>query len=220
MTNAIAEKEQTMEEQLRANINAIEIITVTDAATFAAAGERVKSLTEIEKKVTGYWAGLKEAAHKTWKGIVSKEKDMLDPLGKKKDEQKQLAKAWFDAEEKKRIEAERVAQEAARKQAEGEALEQAVAVEQSGDKDVAEAIISAPVVAPQVVVPTTVPKGYGGMTQKYYSATVTDIKALARAVLAGQVPEMAIIGNETFLNTQARSLKETMNWPGVKVNVK
>jgi hypothetical protein len=220
MTNAIAEKEQTMEEDLRASIKSFQIVEVTDAASFKEAGERDKKLTELKNKWSDYWAKIKKSAHETWKGIVAKEKDILDIADEKKTSQKQLAKAWFDAEEKKRIEAERAAQEAARKQAEEDALAQAVAAEQSGDKEEAEAIISAPVVAPQVVVPTTVPKGYGGVTPKYYNAALTGIKALARPPPAGEGPEKAIMGNDTFLNAQARMLKETMNWPGVKVNVR
>jgi hypothetical protein len=220
MTNDLMEKKGTLEDELRSNINAIEVVQVLDAESFAAAGERVKTLTEIEKKVTGYWASLKEAAHKTWKGVVAKEKDMLDPLAKKKDEQKLLAKKWADAEEAKRREEERKAQEIAQKQADDEALARAADLEKNGEKEEAEAIISAPVPVAQVVVPSSVPKGYGGMTTKYYSAVVTDIKALAKAVLEGKVPAMAIQGNETFLNAQARQLKETMAYPGVKVNVR
>lgn len=214
-------EDKAVEQALRAKIEAIEVIDVVDAATFEAAGENKKGMVAVQKAWKGYWEPLRVAARSVVDMILEK-RDTLDTIiEKKKEDQTGKAKAWFDAEEKKRLEAERVAQEAARKQAEDDAIAAAEALEKQGTPEAkaeAEAIIAAPPPVPQVVVKSTVPKGYGGMTQKYYSATVTDIKALARAVLAGTVPVQAIKGDDVFLNNQARMLKLTMNWPGVKVN--
>lgn len=218
---AVQEKPQTsLEEELRSSINSIALIQVVDADSFARAGELKKNIVVMEKRIADYWSPLKDSAHKTWKGLVAKEKEMLDPLAKKKEEQVQIAKKWADEEERKRQEAERQAQEAARKQAEDEALAQAEALEKEGRKEEAEAVVAAPVPVPQVVVRSEVPKGYGGMTTKYYSATVTDIMALAKGVVAGTVPIQAIQGNDVFLNAQARAMKEALRYPGVKVNVR
>lgn len=210
----------SVEESLRAAIRSFEVISVVDAESFSEAGERDKKLTELKNGWSAYWENIKKSAHATWKGIVAKEKDVLDIADQKKAEQKKLAMTWFEAEEKKRLAAERIAQEAARKQAEDEALARAEALEKDGNKEEAAAVIAEPMNVPQVVVKSSVPAGYGKMTQKHYSATVTDIKALARAVLDGKVPSMAIVGNDVFLNSQARMMKETMNYPGVVVNVK
>lgn len=214
---AIATKGADVEKTLLARIESIGIVKVVDAVTFAQAGENIKAIVEVEKAWSGYWASIKESAHKTWKGIVAKEKGPLDATEKKKNDQKIEAKVWFDAEEKKRKEAERIAQEKAQKEADDAALAAAADLEAQGDSAGAEEVISNPPPAPQVIVPTSVPSGYGGMTTKYYSAVVTDIKALAKAVLENKVPLQAIQGNEVFLNGQARMLKKTMNWPGVLV---
>lgn len=212
--------QQTLEEQMRSSINSMALIEVTDAASFESAGERTKAIISLEKKVAEYWGPLKDSAHKTWKGLCSKEKEMLDPLAKKKEDQKQIAKKWFDEQERKRLEDERKAQEAARKIAEDAALAQAEALEKEGRKAEAEAVLGSPAPAPQVIVPSVVPKGYGGMTQKYYSAEVVDLMALAKAVVAGTIPVQAIQGNEVFLNAQARALKEAFSYPGVKLNIR
>lgn len=216
------EKQDTnaIEQDLRGKINAIALIEVVDAATFEAAGANVKAITAVEKSWEAYWEPLREAARATLDGILGKKKGPLDLLGKRKDEQKAKMKAWADAEEIKRKEAERVAQEAARKLAEDQALADAAELEKRGDKAGAEAVLANPTPAPQVVQPTVVPKGFGTSLRKFYSAEVTDIMALARAVLAKEVPAQALAGNIPFLNAQAILLKETMKWPGVKVNVR
>lgn len=213
-------EDKAVEQALRKQIESFQVIPVTDAASFESAGENKKGMVAVQKAWKGYWEPLRVAARSVVDMILEK-RDTLDTIiEKKKEEQTATAKKWADEEERKRLEAERKAQEASRKQAEDEALALAVELEKNGDKEEAEAIIKAPVPVAQVIVPKTVPKGYGGMTQKYYSATVTDIKALAKAVLDGKVPAMAIMGNETFLNAQARQLKETMAYPGVQVNVR
>jgi hypothetical protein len=227
MTPATAELEviepetkKSVEEVLRDKINTFKIVPVTDAVSFKQADENIKTLNEMKNWWEGSWAKIKKSAHETWKGIVEKEKFGLDSIESKKVEQRSIAKAWADEQERIRIAAERKAQEAARKQAEDEALALATQLEKDGDKEQAAAVISAPVPVPQVVVKSSVPAGCGKMTQKHYSATVTDIKALAKAVLEGKVPEMAIVGNDVFLNSQARMMKESMNYPGVTVNIR
>lgn len=209
-----------IEAALKAKANAIAIVEVVDAETFEKASEIDRELGEIKKSWEGYWEKIKKSAHETWKGIVAKEKALVDIVDKKKLDQKASAKRWADAEEAKRREAQRLADEKARKEAEDAALSAAAELEAQGDKEGAESVLSAPVPVAAPVVQSSVPKGFGGMTQKYFSAEVFDVKALARAVLAGQVPVQAIKGDEVFLNAQARMLKETMNWPGVKVKVR
>lgn len=218
MSNEIVQK-QSVEEEMRGNINGLAVIEVVDAETFALADERRKAIVALEKRIVDYWKGIKESAYKTWKGLCLKETEMLEPLARKKEEQRLLANKWADDQEKWRREEERKAQEAAKKQADEDAIKTAEELDSQGYKEEAEAVLGN-VQAPQVVVPTSVPSGHGQMTKKYYSAKVVNIKVLARAVLDGKVPEVAIQGNETFLNNQARIMKETLNYPGVAVVVR
>lgn len=209
-----------IEAALKARANAIVLVKVVDAETFEQASATDKELREVKKSWEGYWEKIKKSAHETWKGIVSKEKALLDIVEKKQGEQKALAKVWADEEERKRVAAQKEADEKARKEAEDAQLLAAQELEAQGDKEGADAVLDAPPPIAAPVVTKTVPAGHGGMIQKYYSASVVDIKALAKAVLEGKVPVQAIQGNEVFLNGQARMLKETMSWPGVKVSVR
>jgi chromosome segregation ATPase len=127
-----------------------------------------------------------------------------------------------EADRKARAEAEeerkRQQEEAARKREEAKAaeeagnLEQAAELEQQAENTEAVAeMITAPVVSIEK------PKASGVNVRKTYKARVTDLKALLQAVIEGKVPEMAVQVNETFLNGQARAMKESMKYPGVEV---
>jgi hypothetical protein len=214
-------EDKEIENALRKQIEAIQVIEVVDPASFEAAAENKKGMVAIQKAWTGYWEPLRVAASAI-KDMILEKRDTLDKdIEKKKLSQVAKAKAWADAEEKKRADAERAAQAEAKRIADEEALAAAIALEKEGTPEAkaeAEAIMKAPPPPPQVILKSVVPKGNGGMLTKRYDTTVHDIKALARAVLAGQVPVQSIQGNDVFLNGQARMLKKTMNYPGVTVN--
>lgn len=208
------------EQGLQESISSIALVKVVDAETHKQATENCRSVVAIEKKVGEYWDPLCDGAHKNWKALVAKRKEFLDPLEALKKAQSAGMKTWEREQEAKRLEAERAAQEIARKQAEDEAIAAAAALEKQGTPEAkaeAEAIMAAPVEIPQVVVKSVVPKGGGSFTRDNWKAEGTNIKALARAVLAGQVPEQSITFNMVFLGQQARSLKNSMVWPGVRV---
>lgn len=209
----------TLEEEMRDSINSLSLVVVTDPETAKAADERRKHIVNLEKRVAEYWGPIKTSAHKTWKGLCAKEAEMLEPLAVKKAKQIVLAKTWAEEQEKIRREAEEKAQAEAKRLAEEEALKTAEELEKGGMKVEAEEVIGN-IEVPQVTVQTSVPSGLGQMLKNNYSAQVTDIMALAKAVIEGKVPVMAIQGNDVFLNGQARMLKETMKWPGVRVNVR
>jgi hypothetical protein len=214
------ENDPHQEQGLQESIHSIALVKVVDADTHKQATENCKAVVAIEKRVGEYWDPLCDGAHKNWKALVAKRKEFLDPLEAIKKAQSADMKAWEREQEAKRLEAERLAQEIARKQAEDEAIAAAAALEKQGTPEAkaeAEKIMAAPVDIPQVVVKSVVPKGGGSFTRDNWKAEVTNIKALARAVLAGQVPEQALMGNTVFLGQQARSLKKGMAWPGVRV---
>lgn len=52
-----------------------------------------------------------------------------------------------------------------------------------------------------------------------YEGEVHDFMALLKAIVKGDVPETAAEPNMVLIRQQARSLKELLNWPGVRVKV-
>jgi uncharacterized membrane protein YqiK len=71
----------------------------------------------------------------------------------------------------------------------------------------AQLVIAAPV--------ATMAKIAGTSTQVRWNATVRDFKTLVDAVAKGSVPIEALLPNETFLNNQAKALKDNLQYPGV-----
>jgi len=148
--------------------------------------------------------------------ILEDERNWLKPLEEEKEKKVSAMQIWFDEQARIRRAEQARLEEEARKAAEEATLEQAMALEKNGHREEAEAVIAAPVVAPAVYVPPTVPKGMGQFMRKNWGAEVTDLMALVKAVAAGTVPIQAIEANTVFLNQQARALKSALQYPGVR----
>lgn len=87
-------------------------------------------------------------AHASWKSSVALRDKYLTPLEEGRKILKQKMIAFTDSQEKIRQDAQRKADQEARARAEQDALEAAVAAEQLGDQETAEAIISEPIYVP------------------------------------------------------------------------
>jgi hypothetical protein len=129
---------------------------------------------------------------------------------------------YQDVQRRARMEAERVAREAAQKEQrrlDALAMERASRAEKKGDLAKAEAILEAvPVVVPPPVVAVPDPPAVKGLTTKsYWRHEVTDFAALVTACAAGEVPLEALLPNDKLLGQTARALKTAMRWPGVRV---
>ena len=106
----------------------------------------------------------------------------------------------------------------AEKEAEERRLADALAAEAEGDLEEAEAILDeVPAFVPPPIVSRTVQTGNGIIERETWHFQVDNLKALVGAVSAGKIPLNAILANTVFLGQQARSLKGSMDYPGVKV---
>lgn len=210
----VAEKD--LEKEIAPVLSVAREIVVKDSATYEMAGQSVKELTSLEKKIKEFWAPEKEMASKLHKSLVAKEKAMLDPVGVEKSAKVSSMRAWQDEQERARRAAQALAEAEAKKRAEEAALAHAVALEAAGDKAGSEAVLSAPVVAPPVYIPPTTPTGYGQFTKKTWKADVFDLMALVKAIAAGTAPIQSVQADTVFLNQQARALKSAMNISGVR----
>jgi hypothetical protein len=116
-------------------------IVVTSEETKANAMEFVKVIRNTRDKVVGYWSEPKQSAHKSWKAIVAKEKEMLDRL----DEAEKLVKGklndYVRAQERvleaqqsklaetRRLEAEKLLAEAVEMEKTGDVIGSAIAMQ-------------------------------------------------------------------------------------------
>ena len=148
---------------------------------------------------------------------------------------------WADYLEAERRKAEAEAEEARRKEA--EKLEaKADKAEEKGKFEMADALReqASTTVATSVAVTAPVPEAKGVHTRKIYGAKITDATALLHAAVAQSilgrcgydagtvmqyltesaskgVPNTVAIVDEKLVNKMASTLKDALDWPGVKV---
>lgn len=198
--NDIESKAAELEKEIVPSLALAREIVVTSPRTYEIAGNTLKDLTAIEKRIAAYWESDVATAHKLHRSLVAKREAMLGPVGEIKKALVVDMKRWADDQERERREAQARAEADARRRAEAESAVTEVAV------------------APDpVVVPKTVPSGFGTYTRKTWRAEVVDVAAFIKAVADGRIPVAAIEPNTAFLNNQARAMRSTMNYPGVRV---
>ena len=96
-------------------------------------------------------------------------------------------------------------------------LQAAMEAEKAGQKEAAEQILEAPIVEPVIVTHKEVPKMKGGPVYRtIWDAEIINFKELVKGVVDNKVSINALSPNTVFLGAQARSLKDTMNFPGVR----
>jgi hypothetical protein len=144
-------------------------------------------------------------------------KELQDARLNKSTGLKQRCISWDTEQERLRREEQRRLEEEARKRAEDEQIAAALQAEADGDKESAQAILDEPVFVPPVVVPKA-PVQPSRLTagRENWTAEVTDLPALVRAVAAGTASLSYIQPDLVALNQIARAQKSTMTIPGVR----
>jgi hypothetical protein len=232
-----------LQQQGTSMVEQIKAMTVTDADTYARAGEMVKTISVYIKKVGEVLDPIVEAAHHAHKVAVKQRNDLIQPaegakrslgqrMGTYDAEQARIRREAEEAarRDRERLEAEartraEVEQKRLQQEAETHRLEEAAALEAKGDTEAAvrliEEPIPAPIVAPAPVFvpappPPPAPKVEGISHTVRWSAEITNVMELIQAVGAGKQPVTLVEPNMVALNTMARALKGAMKVPGVK----
>lgn len=152
-------------------------VEITNDAGFAFAGELTKQIKQMQKKVKDYWEPLRLSAKKAYDDVLSKKKEMMDPLeGAEKILKKKIGAYTMEQERKARE-----AEELRRREAEAEMnrkLEEAAEAEARGDDMGADfAMAEAEVYdnyAATVRVEAQTPKTKGVTTSKTWRITAID----------------------------------------------
>lgn len=188
-------------------------LTVTDAATHAAALGAIRDIALLKRGIEDRLKPAVDAAHKAHKAMTALRADLTAPLDQARDIIERKAAAYAaEARAKADAEARRLAAEAAAKAQEMQ-LADAVRFAAAGDDATAAAILDEPIIAPVVVVaPEVAAASAGASERKTYAAEVYDLAAL---VASGRAE--FLLPNMPALNALARSLKGAMSIPGVRV---
>jgi hypothetical protein len=193
-------------------------ILVVDQRTHDDAAELHIAIRELRKKVDEHYDPLIKQAFATHRAAIAAKDTVDKPLEQAQRIIKPKVIAFEQDQERIRRELERTAQEEARRREEEARLALAVqAEEMQAAPEVVEEILSRPM---PTIAPTVAPiyqKTKGFTSRENWSAEVTDIKALCRAVADRTASENLVMGNGPALNQMARAMKQSFNVPGCRV---
>jgi hypothetical protein len=211
----LEKKATTQATTLKAKVDALQVI---DQASYDLANQINKEAYDGKKAFHVWFDVLDEASKAQRKATIAQGKVIDDPFdyiiqttasrkGKWRREQEAIAA-------QKQAEADTIA----RKKAEDKQLEEAELLQSMGMNEAAEeALVAEPVIERTVIEAPA--KAAGTVLRDYYSAEVTDLMALVKAVAAGQAPLEAVEANMPYLNGKARLEKGGMKVPGVRAVV-
>lgn len=209
-TTEVETKAMTIVDQAKA-------VKVTDSQTYTAAGMLWKTIGDMIKEVKDTFDPICDAAHRAHKAAVEKRSKYLDPLTTAQKSVKGLMSAWDAEQERIRQAEQRRLEEIARKEAEEQALLEAIAAEEEAKRNgatkeeaaqEATAIMEEPVYVAPVVIPKAVPKMQGGPIYR----TIWK----ARIVNDSLIPRQYLSVDMVKINGVVRSLKGQTNIPGVE----
>jgi hypothetical protein len=207
-------------------------ITVTSQATYTSAATFLKRVKDAQIKLKGKKDGMVRPINQGLKAIRDLFRQPEDELAEAESlVKRQLLGYEAEQEELRREEQRKLDLIAAREREDKErrareAEEKARAEREAGNARKADQLqakadllaeASAAVVAP--IVQREPPRIAGIASRETWSAVVLDLKALVKAIAAGEVPTLAVLPNQPFLNTQARALKRELAYPGVRAVV-
>jgi hypothetical protein len=193
-------------------------LDIVDNSSMQQGAEILREIKTVRKRLKDVFKPVVDA-QKAALDVTRNEFKKYDvPLKMSEDKLKSGIGRFQVEQERERQVAEAKLQEAARKQAEEVKLQQASAAEAAGNKEAADIILEQEVVVPTVKVEAT--KAEGVSTREAWSAEVVDLMALAKAVVAGEVPVEYIQGNDKMLNAMARAQKSAFKVAGVKATMK
>lgn len=205
---SVEQKALTLPEKAR-------MIVVLDQVTFKSACEFREVIKAIQKEINEAFDPIISKAFASHKEACNQKKKAEAPLVEAKGIIEPNISQYLAEMERIRKKEEARLTEIARKAEEEAKLAEAAAFEAVGDKDVAEEIINEPIrVAPVVLPKANLNSGVN--MRETWSAEVVSLPNLLKGIIAGIVPIQAVEANMTVLNAQARTLKEGLNWPGVR----
>jgi hypothetical protein len=198
---------------LTAQVKTLKIITNEDRT---AAEDMLQNAKTLEDQIFAYLDPPRAKAYEDYQYHKARLDAAINPVKDARKTLKQLCVSFDQEQERIRREEQARLEAEARKRAEDEALASAAQAEAEGDTATAEAIISEPVQIAPVVAPRTAPapsRLSAGRT--IWSAEVTNLMALVKAIADGKQSITLIEANIPALNKMATALKSSMNIPGV-----
>jgi hypothetical protein len=216
-------------------------LRVTDAKSYAEAGEQLKYLAQCQELATGFLDPIRACLLKPYQQAQQFLKAATDPFALATNHVKRQRMTWADEQERirqaeqDRLRREQEAKAEEERKARGEqmtlnAVDEALA---SGDVATAEKLVAEPIQAPGEYIPpvhveSVVPETKGLSKRKNWKAEVVSLEDLVLSIaegicslrdgkgLQGHAPLTFIEINQTAINQAAKSQEKAMSYPGLK----
>lgn len=201
----------------RADIIALDAITITDAATFEAAGLALQKVNGEAKRLDDHRKMLVAPLLDAKRAIDAAFQESIQPREEAVAKAKRSIATYTEQERRARLEAERLQREAAAAEAARLRAESEAAMAK-GDLDTAvERNFEAEMVA-QPIAPVQVARVSGISTRTTWSAEVADKVALIKAAAANpEAYAQYLAPDEKAIGAAVRAQKERFNVPGITV---
>jgi hypothetical protein len=186
-------------------------VRITDQESYNAAAELLIAIADLKKQIVEYNADPKKSAYDTWKLICSREKRGLDPLAEGEQILKRIMGTFVQEQERLRLEAQRKADEEARRKEEEARLSLAVEAEQYGaPEETIQEIVNTPMTVQRNVVPSQFakPAGIGTSHKPVYKWELVN---------KSQVPEEYKMIDSVKINGIIRAMGNTHPIPGIRI---
>lgn len=191
-------------------------LLIEDTGSYGSACEFLKGIKALRAEIADTFEPHIKRAHESHRALLKEKADAEALLVEAERIAKAALVAWEQDQEQQRRREQARLQAQLQREEEERRLADAVAAEEAGEVDVAEALIAAPIVAPVVAVAPMTPKVSGITYRETWSATVTDLSALVKFVATHPQFAGLLSANMLALNAQARSLKGQLQIPGVE----
>jgi len=214
-TTALEAQAKTKAATLKARVEALAVV---DQASYDLAQQINEEATREKKAFHVWFDPIDEASKLQRKTTIAQGKAIDDPLDFIIDTTGSRSAKWMREQQAIAAKKQAEADEIARKKAEDKQFEEAELLSSLGLHEAAdEAMDAAPVIERTIVAAPQ--KAQGTSIRDYYSAEVTDLPTLVKAVAEGKAPIEAVQANMTYLNGKARLEKGSMKIPGVQAVV-
>jgi len=182
-------------------------LKIVDNDTYALAGNMLVQIKGLRKQINASFDPIINKAYQAHREAVAQKKKVDAPLVEAEGIIKPALRDYDTKQEQIRRQAEQEAHEAAHKAEVDRKIAEAVAMEQQGDNQGAEQVISEPVYIPPIVLQKTVPKVQGVSFTERWTFRVVD---------ADKIPRSYLVPDEVKIGQVVRALKASSNIPGVE----
>lgn len=204
-------------------------IVIKTNEEYTAVAERLKVITSFKRRVQEFFAPHKKRANDAHKALCDDERKVLTPAEADERRLKTAMVTWTTEQDRIRRAEEARLREEQRRQEEERRIAEAAAMETeanaTGDlalKEQAEALIEAPIPVMPVQASTPAPPKVDGISYRdVYRGEVVNLDALVEASVKDEQFKayLRIEPNQSAIDTMARSLKEKLKIPGVRLVV-